>query len=136
MDFPAELKYTKEHEWIKSDDGTAVVGLTDYAQEELGDIVFVELPQVGTEIKAMDAFGTIEAVKAVSDLFSPITGEVMEVNTSLEDEPDQINGDPYGNGWMVRIKIRDESELLETRVLATVRAGRVTFSDGSIDGVK
>lgn len=111
MNIPAELKYSKEHEWVKIDGSTATVGITDYAQGELGDIVFVELPQVGNEIKMMEPFGTIEAVKAVSDLFSPISGEVIETNSTLEDDPTVINRDPYGEGWMIRVEISDLGEV-------------------------
>ena len=111
MEIQEDFLYTKEHEWIALEEDIATVGITDYAQSELGDIVFVELPEVGTEIRQTEPFGTIEAVKAVSDLFAPLSGEVTEVNTSLEDEPEQINSDPYGNGWMIKIKIHDESEL-------------------------
>ncbi len=111
MNIPAELKYTREHEWIKIDGKVAAIGITDYAQGELGDVVFVELPAVGVEIKAKEAFGTIEAVKAVSDLFSPITGKVAEVNEILEDDPMVINRDAYGEGWMIKIEMSDSSEL-------------------------
>lgn len=111
MDIPAELKYTKEHEWLKIDGNIAAVGITDYAQGELGDIVFVEMPAVGTEVKAMDTFGTIEAVKAVSDLFSPITGTVVEVNSQLEDDPMVVNRDPYGEGWMIKLEINNMEEV-------------------------
>ena len=111
MEIQEDFLYTKEHEWIALEEDIATVGITDYAQSELGDIVFVELPEVGTEIRQTEPFGTIEAVKAVSDLYAPLSGEVTEVNTSLEDEPEQINSDPYGNGWMIKIKIHDESEL-------------------------
>ena len=111
MEIQEDFLYTKEHEWIALEEDIATVGITDYAQSELGDIVFVELPEVGTEIRQTEPFGTIEAVKAVSDLYAPLSGEVTEVNTSLEDEPEQINSDPYGNGWMIKIKIRDESVL-------------------------
>ena len=111
MNIPAELKYTKEHEWIKIDGDTAVVGITDYAQGELGDIVFVEMPQVDKEVKAMEPFGTIEAVKAVSDLYSPISGKITQINDSLENEPMSINRDPYGDGWMIKIQVSDKAEL-------------------------
>jgi glycine cleavage system H protein len=111
LNIPAELKYSKEHEWVKIDGSTATVGITDYAQGELGDIVFVELPQVGNEIKMMEPFGTIEAVKAVSDLFSPISGEVIETNSTLEDDPTVINRDPYGEGWMIKVEISDHGEV-------------------------
>ena len=113
MEIPKELLYTQEHEWILFDDSAnvATIGITDYAQGELGDIVFIELPSVGDTVKQMDPFGTIEAVKAVSDLFSPITGEVVEVNLLLQDQPELINQDPYDKGWMIRVKISDNSEL-------------------------
>ena len=111
MEIQDDFLYTKEHEWIALEEDIATVGITDYAQSELGDIVFVELPEIGTEVAQSEPFGTIEAVKAVSDLYAPLSGEIIEVNTSLEDEPEQINSDPYGNGWMVKIKVTDESEL-------------------------
>lgn len=111
MNIPTELKYTKEHEWIKLDGSTATVGITDWAQGELGDIVFVELPEVGDKIERTKPFGTIEAVKAVSDLFAPLSGEVVEINAALEDDPMVINRDAYGDGWMVRIECSDLSEL-------------------------
>ena len=112
MNYPAELKYTREHEWIKDNgDGTATVGITDFAQSELGDIVFVELEDEGFEFSQDDAFGTVEAVKTVSELFAPVDGEVVEINKELEDEPEAVNTDPYGRGWMVRIKISDPDQL-------------------------
>jgi glycine cleavage system H protein len=112
MQFPENLKYTKEHEWVRvENDSIGVVGITDYAQSELGDIVYVELPQIGKQVKQLEPFGTIEAVKAVSDLFSPLSGEVIEVNEKLKDSPDLINKDPYGEGWIIKIKISDLSEL-------------------------
>jgi glycine cleavage system H protein len=106
-----DLKYTKEHEWVKVEEDVATVGITDYAQKELGDVVFVELPQVGTNVEQMKPFGVIEAVKAVSDLFSPLTGEVTEVNTQLESQSNLINSDPYGQGWIIKIKMKDPKEL-------------------------
>lgn len=111
MNFPDNLKYTKEHEWLKVEGDVAVVGITDYAQDELGDIVFIELPKAGDELTHMQSFGTIEAVKAVSDIFSPLSGQVVDVNTSLENEPMAINRDPYGEGWILKIKFNDESEI-------------------------
>jgi glycine cleavage system H protein len=108
-----ELKYTKEHEWIKVDGDTATVGITDYAQGELGDIVFVELPKVGTAVVQMKPFGTIEAVKAVSELFSPVTGEVVAVNSGLESDATVINKDPYGEGWLIKVKVKDNKEIEE-----------------------
>jgi len=110
MNIPEELLYTKEHEWTRIDDKVATIGITDYAQGELGDIVYVELPEVGTQVNQGDSFGTIEAVKAVSDLFAPLSGEVAEINESLNDEPEKVNQDPYNEGWMIKIKISDESE--------------------------
>ena len=111
MDIREDLLYTNEHEWLAVENNIAAIGITDYAQSELGDIVYLELPEIGTIVQQMEAFGTIEAVKAVNDLFSPVTGEIVEVNSSLEDEPDQINGDPYGAGWIVKIHMTDEAEL-------------------------
>lgn len=110
MDIPDEFGYTAEHEWVAVEDGMARIGITDYAQSELGDIVFVELPEVGNETTQMEPFGTIEAVKAVSDLFAPVSGKVVEINTLLEDQPELINTDPYGEGWILKIKLKDESE--------------------------
>ncbi len=113
MEIPKELLYTEEHEWVLYDDtsGVATVGITDYAQSELGDIVFVELPELNQEVKQMEPFGTIEAVKAVSDLFSPVSGTVIEVNTILQDQPELINQDPYDKGWMIKIQISNPAEL-------------------------
>jgi glycine cleavage system H protein len=112
-DVPGDLLYTEEHEYLKKTDEENVfqVGITDYAQGELGDVVYVELPSVGQKFSRMDVFGTVEAVKAVSDLYSPITGEVVAVNESLADDPAQVNSDPYGAGWMLRIRVTEESEL-------------------------
>ena len=111
MNVPAELKYTKEHEWVKVDGNVATVGITDWAQGELGDIVFVELPDIGAEISQMDAFGTIEAVKAVSELYAPISGKVVEINSALDDDPMAINKDPYGDGWMIKVEVSEASQL-------------------------
>jgi glycine cleavage system H protein len=112
-DIPEGLKYTEEHEYVRETDAADefVVGITDYAQGELGDVVFVELPSPGDSFARMDVFGTIEAVKAVSDLYSPLSGEVVAINESLNDDPALVNSDPYGEGWMVRIRARDMSEL-------------------------
>jgi glycine cleavage system H protein len=106
-----DLKYTKEHEWVKLEGETATVGITDYAQRQLGDVVFVELPQVGIQVEQMKAFGVIEAVKAVSDLFSPITGEVTKTNSRLESQSNLINSDPYGEGWIIKVKVKDSKEI-------------------------
>ncbi len=112
MNFPAELKYSKEHEWIKvAGDGTALVGITDFAQSELGDIVYVEVETVGEKVDKDEVFGTIEAVKTVSDLFMPVDAEVLEFNEKLEDAPELVNSDPYGEGWIVKIKVLDASQL-------------------------
>ncbi len=112
MSTPADLKYTREHEWVKDNgDGTATVGITDFAQGELGDIVFVELDDEGTEFSKDDTFGTVEAVKTVSDLFAPLDGEIVEINEALEDNPEVVNDDPYGEGWMIKIKISDTSQM-------------------------
>lgn len=113
MNIPDNLKYTKEHEWIKVDGDNAVVGITEYAQGELGDIVFVEIETEGETLEKSEVFGTIEAVKTVTDLFMPVSGEVLSVNEKLEDEPELVNKDPYGEGWMVKMKITDQSELEE-----------------------
>ena len=111
MEIKENLKYTKEHEWVKVENDVATMGITDYAQGELGDVVFVELPQVGTQVEQMKQFGVIEAVKAVSDMFSPLSGEVIEVNQRLESEAGIINKDPYGEGWIIKIKMSDTKEL-------------------------
>ena len=111
MNVPGELKYTKEHEWVRVEGDVAFVGITDYAQGQLGDIVFVECETVGDDLAAGDIFGTIEAVKTVSDLYLPITGEVLEFNESIEDQPELVNKDAYGEGWIVKVKISDAAEL-------------------------
>lgn len=112
MNYPDDLKYTKDHEWIRDNgDGTATVGITDFAQSELGDIVFVELEDKGFDFDREDVFGTVEAVKTVSDLFAPVSGEISEINETLHDQPELVNDDPYGEGWMVKIKMSDSSEL-------------------------
>jgi glycine cleavage system H protein len=109
---PEELQYTKSHEWVRTEGDTATIGITDHAQEELGDIVFVELPEQGATIDAGDSFGTIESVKAVSDLYAPVGGEVVEVNEALNDSPEKINEDPYGDGWIVKFRVSEEGDLL------------------------
>ena len=111
LDIRDDLKYTKEHEWVKVEGDTATMGVSDYAQRQLGDVVFIELPQVGAQLEQMKAFGVIEAVKAVSDIFSPISGEVTEVNSQLESQSNLINTDPYGEGWIIKIKVKDPAEL-------------------------
>jgi glycine cleavage system H protein len=112
---PEDLQYTKSHEWVRTEDDTATIGITDHAQEELGDVVFVELPEVGATLDAGDTFGTVESVKAVSDLYTPVGGEVVEVNSSLEDAPEKINDDPYGEGWIVKLRTSEEADLLSPK---------------------
>ena len=113
MNFPENLKYTKDHEWVLVDGDIATVGITDFAQSELGDIVFVDISSEGENLGKQEVFGTVEAVKTVSDLYMPISGEVTEFNSNLEDNPELLNSDPYGEGWMVKIKISDTTELDE-----------------------
>lgn len=111
MKIPEDVKYTKDHEWIRVEGDFGWIGITDFAQGELGDVVFVEMPKVGTKIVKGKSFGTIEAVKAVSDLYAPAAGEVVELNKIIQDSPDVVNKDPYGEGWMVKVKIADKAEL-------------------------
>lgn len=111
MHVPEGLKYTKEHEWIKVEGDKGRVGITHYAQDQLGDVVFVELPKKGRRLKQMEPFGVVESVKAVSDLYCPVGGEVLEVNSELERKPEQVNADPYGEGWMIRVKITQPKDL-------------------------
>jgi glycine cleavage system H protein len=112
MNFPSELRYTKDHEWIKLESGNiALVGITDFAQSELGDIVFVDIETVGQTLKANDIFGTVEAVKTVSDLFLPVAGKVLEVNPAIDNNPELLNSDPYGEGWLVRIEVSEPTEI-------------------------
>ena len=111
MNIPSELKYTKDHEWVKLEgDDTAIVGITDFAQGELGDIVYVEVETLDETLEAEEVFGTVEAVKTVSDLFLPVSGEIVAFNESLEDEPEKVNDDPYGEGWMIKVKMSDPSQ--------------------------
>jgi glycine cleavage system H protein len=112
LSVPEDLQYTKSHEWVRTEGDTATIGITDHAQEELGDVVFVELLEEGATLSAGDTFGTIESVKAVSDLYSPVGGEVIEVNTSLEEAPEKINEDPYGEGWIVKLRTSEGADLL------------------------
>jgi glycine cleavage system H protein len=111
MNIPSELKYTKDHEWVKIDGDIATVGITDFAQGELGDIVYVEVETLDETLDKEEVFGTVEAVKTVSDLFLPLSGEIIEFNEVLEDEPEKVNTDPYGEGWMIKVKISDSSEI-------------------------
>ncbi len=108
---PVELQYTKDHEWIRVDQSTGTIGITDHAQSELGDIVYVELPKAGDHLTAKESLGSVESVKAVSDIYAPISGEVLAVNTKLNDKPELINTDPYGEGWLVRVKLSDPREV-------------------------
>ncbi|MFI0428591.1 glycine cleavage system protein GcvH [Mariniflexile sp. HMF6888] len=111
MNIPSELKYTKDHEWVRIEGDIATVGITDFAQSELGDIVYVEVETVDETLDAEEIFGTVEAVKTVSDLFLPLTGEIIEFNSALEDEPEKVNSDPYGDGWMIKLKCSDLSQV-------------------------
>jgi glycine cleavage system H protein len=112
LSVPEELQYTRSHEWVRTEGDTATIGITDHAQDELGDIVFVELPETGANFDAGDSFGTVESVKAVSDLYTPVGGEVVEVNEALSDSPEKINEDPYGEGWIIKIQVSGEADLL------------------------
>jgi glycine cleavage system H protein len=112
LNIPEDLQYTKSHEWVRMDGDTATIGITDHAQDELGDVVFVELPDAGASFDAGESFGTVESVKAVSDLYTPVGGEVVEINSALEDAPENINEDPYGEGWIVKLRTTDEPDLL------------------------
>lgn len=111
MNIPADLKYTKDHEWVKIDGDTAIIGITDFAQGELGDIVYVDVDTLDDTVEEGEVFGSVEAVKTVSDLFMPLTGEVVEFNEALEDEPELVNSDPYNKGWMIKISISDASQI-------------------------
>ena len=111
MNFPEELKYTKDHEWVKIEGDVVTIGITDFAQNELGDIVYVEVDTLDETLDQEEVFGTVEAVKTVSDLFLPVSGEIIEFNESLEDEPEKVNTDPYGDGWMVKVKISETTQL-------------------------
>jgi glycine cleavage system H protein len=111
MAYPAQYRYTKEHEWIDVKDGVATIGITDYAQHELGDVVFVELPKVGTKTVAGKSFGTVESVKAVSELYAPAAGEVIDVNAALQNTPEKINTDPHGAGWLIKIRLSNAAEI-------------------------
>ncbi|TYO96352.1 glycine cleavage system H protein [Geothermobacter ehrlichii] len=111
MEFPEELKYTEEHEWVLVEDDIVTVGITDFAQDALGDVVFVELPEVGAQVDAGKPFGVVESVKAVSDIYAPVSGEVVEVNEELPDTPELVNTSPYEDGWMIKIRLSDPSEL-------------------------
>ncbi|MGI9525611.1 MAG: glycine cleavage system protein GcvH [Weeksellaceae bacterium] len=124
MNIPNELKYTKDHEWLRIEGDIAVIGITDYAQSELGDIVFVDVDTEGDDLEFGEVFGTIEAVKTVSDLFMPVGGEVTEINEKLDDEPELVNSDPYGDGWIIKVKVSDlnEDELLDAEAYKEIIA--------------
>ncbi len=111
MNFPAELKYTKDHEWIKVDGDVAYIGITDFAQGELGDIVYIDIPSLGKEVEKDEVFGTVEAVKTVSDLFMPVSGTVIEINPALDKQPELVNSDPYGEGWMVKVTLKGDADI-------------------------
>jgi len=111
LNIPENAKYTKDHEWARIDGDTAVIGINDYAQDQLGEVVFVELPEIGDSFEKGDEFGTVESVKAVSEIYMPLSGEVIELNNALEDNPELVNSDPYGNGWIIKIKPGDVSEM-------------------------
>ena len=109
--YPNEFRYTREHEWVSIDGDTATVGITDHAQDQLGDVVFVELPQLGVRTQSMQSFGTVESVKAVSDVYSPLTGQVTEINETLVDAPEKLNESPHGDGWLIKLQIEDRTEI-------------------------
>ncbi len=111
MSYPDDLRYSKEHEWVRAEDGRATIGITSFAADELGDIVFIELPEVGATLTQFGTFGVVESVKAVSDLFAPVSGEVVEVNEALRDAPELLNTDPFGEGWIARVTLADAAEL-------------------------
>ena len=113
-EIPTELRYLSSHEWVRVEDGVATIGITAHAQEAMGDLVFVEMPEVGTELAAGDEAGVVESVKAASDIYTPVSGEVIEINGLLEEAPETVNGDPYGDGWMFKVQMSDESELENT----------------------
>jgi glycine cleavage system H protein len=119
---PEDRRYSKEHEWVKVEKGRGTVGITDYAQKQLGDVVYVELPEVGKKLKAMEVFGTIESVKAVSELFCPVAGEVVEVNSTVVDKPELVNSDPYGKAWLLVVSMKNEAELSSLMTAAEYQA--------------
>lgn len=111
MNIPSDLKYTKDHEWLKLDGNTATIGITDFAQGELGDIVYIDITTVGQDVNQHDVFGTVEAVKTVSDLYMPVSGKVLEVNPALDGSPEKVNADPYGEGWMVKVEVKNTADV-------------------------
>ena len=122
MNFPSELKYTKDHEWVRVEGNEATVGITEFAQRELGDIVYIDINTVGQEVSKDEVFGTVEAVKTVSDLFMPVTATVLEINSALNDNPELVNTDPYGQGWMVRVSLTDAAQTAELLTAEAYRA--------------
>ena len=122
MDFPKDLKYTEEHEWVLVEDDIVTIGVTDFAQDQLGDIVFVELPEVGDTLEEGDTFGVIESVKAVSDVYAPVSGEVVAINEALPDEPEALNNSPYDEGWMIKMKLTDSGALADLMDVAAYQA--------------
>ena len=120
--YPKDYRYTKEHEWIKADGTTGTIGITDYAQHELGDVVFVELPKVGSQLKAGQSLGTVESVKAVSEIFMPVSGEVTETNAALADAPERINSDPHGAAWLIKVRLADPKEVVSLMNAAAYEA--------------
>jgi glycine cleavage system H protein len=128
VDTPADLRYSKEHEWAKSEGGLVTVGITDFAQNQLGDVVYVELPKVGTQVKQMVPFGVVESVKTASDLFSPVTGEVVEVNSALADQPELVNSSPYEGAWMIKVRMSDASEM--DQLLSPADYEKLTAEEG------
>ena len=120
--YPADLRYTKEHEWVRVEGDRGTVGITDYAQKQLGDVVYVELPEVGRRLKSQETFGTVESVKAVSELFSPLAGEVVAVNSALVQTPETLNTDPYGGAWMIRVKLADPAAVGQLMDAAAYKA--------------
>jgi glycine cleavage system H protein len=127
---PEDLKYSREHEWVRQSDAVVVVGLTDFAQRQLGEIVFVELPKVGQRVEAGEPFGSVESVKAVSEVYAPVTGQVIEVNEELNDEPENINTDPYENGWLIKIRMADAKQATELLTAAEYTAHIQDATDG------
>jgi glycine cleavage system H protein len=128
VDTPADLRYSKEHEWAKAEGGLVTVGITDFAQNQLGDVVYVELPKVGTQVKQMVPFGVVESVKTASDLFSPVTGEVVEVNSALTDQPELVNSSPYEGAWMIKVRMSDAAEM--DQLLSPADYEKLTAEEG------
>jgi glycine cleavage system H protein len=128
VETPSDLRYSKEHEWARVEGDIATIGITDFAQSQLGDVVYVELPKVGTQVKLMAPFGVVESVKTASDLFAPVSGEVVEVNTSLADQPELVNASPYGEAWMIKVRIADRADL--DQLLSAEEYEKLTAEEG------